>query len=110
MYQMNSRTLCSRGIQQKLIAPHNPQQNGMAKSKNKSTVGAARVMLHDQGLSLHLWAEACNIVIYVHNISPHRTLGMSTPEETFSSKKRDVYTSTYLVHESTVMLSSMHKK
>jgi hypothetical protein len=48
-------------------------------------VGAARAMLHDQGLPLHLWAEACNIA---H--CPHRLLGMSTPEEAFTGKKPDV--------------------
>ena len=39
---------------------------------------------------MHLWAEACNTVVYVQNRCPHRVLGMSTPEETFTSKKLDV--------------------
>jgi hypothetical protein len=47
-------------------------------------------MLHDQGLPMHLWAEACNIVVYVQNHCPHRVLGMSTPEEAFTGKKPDV--------------------
>ena len=47
-------------------------------------------MLHDQGLPLYLWDEACNIVIYLQNISPHRIPGMSTPKEDFSGKKLDV--------------------
>ena len=45
-------------IQRELIVPHNPQPNGVAKRKNKMIVGAARAMLHDQGLPIHLWAEA----------------------------------------------------
>ena len=53
-------------------------------------VGAARVMLHDQGLLMHLWAEACNTVVYVKNCCPHRVLGMSTPEEVFTGKKPDI--------------------
>jgi len=53
-------------------------------------VGVARVMLHDQGLPLHLWAEACNNVVYVQNCCAHRILGMSTPEEDYSSKKPDL--------------------
>jgi len=40
-------------------------------------------MLHDQGLPFHLWAEACNTIVYVQNKSPHWILGMSTPEEYF---------------------------
>ena len=44
------------GIKRELTAPHNPQHNGVAERKNRSIVGATRVMLHDQSLPLHLWA------------------------------------------------------
>ena len=44
------------GIQGELIAPHNPQQNGVAERKNRTIVGAAWAMLHHQGLPIHLWA------------------------------------------------------
>jgi transposase InsO family protein len=47
------------GIQRELIAPRNPQQNGVTKRKNRTIVGAAGVMLHDQGLPMHFWMEAC---------------------------------------------------
>ena len=58
------KDFCSaEGIRRELIAPHNPQQNGVAERKNKTIVGAAQVMLHDQGLPIHLWAEACNTTI-----------------------------------------------
>eukprot|EP00253_Pinus_taeda_P023278 PITA_23278 len=53
-------------------------------------VGAARAMLHDQGLPLHLWAEACNTAVYVQNRCPHKILGMSTPEEAYSGKRPDI--------------------
>ena len=53
-------------------------------------MGVARTMLHDQGLPMHLWAEACNTVVYVKNHCPHRVLGMSTPEEAFTGKKLNV--------------------
>ena len=53
-------------------------------------MGAARAMLHDQGLPLHLWTEACNTTVYVQNHCPHKVLGMSTPEEAFSSKRPDI--------------------
>ena len=60
------KEFCSaEGIRRELIAPHNPQQNGVAERKNRTIVGAAWAMLHDQGLPLHLWAEACNTVVYV---------------------------------------------
>ena len=53
-------------------------------------VGVARAMLHDQGLPMHLWVEACNTVVYVQNHCPHRVLGMSTPKEAFTGKKPDI--------------------
>eukprot|EP00253_Pinus_taeda_P023866 PITA_23866 len=55
----------TKGIKRELTAPHNPEQNGVAKRKNKTFVGATRQMLHDQGLPLHLWDEACNIAVYL---------------------------------------------
>jgi len=58
--------------------------------KNKSIVGEVRVMLHDQDLPLHLWVEACRIVVYVQNHSPHQILEMKTLEEAYSSKRPDV--------------------
>ena len=85
------KDFCSaKGIRRELIAPHNPQQNGVAQRKNRMIVGAAQEMLHDEGLPIHLWVEACNTAVYVQNCCPHRILGMSTPEEAFSGKKPDV--------------------
>ena len=80
----------SEGIRWELITPHNARQNGIAKRKNITIVGASRAMFHDQGLPLHLWAEACNTIVFVQNISPHWILGMSTLEEAFSGKKPNV--------------------
>jgi transposase InsO family protein len=74
------KDFCSReGIQRELIAPHNPQKNGVMERKNRTIVGVARAMLHDQGLPLHL-QDCC----------PHRVLGMSTPEEYFTGNKPNV--------------------
>ena len=85
------KNFCSKeGIQREIIAPHNPQQNGVMERKNRKIVSATRAMLHDQGLPMHSWVEACNIVIYVQNLCPHRVLGMSTPEEAFTGKKPDI--------------------
>ena len=70
--------------------PHNPQQNGVAERKNRKIMGVARMMLHDQGLPIHLWVEAWNTAVYVQNRCPRRVLGMSTPEEAFSGKKPNI--------------------
>jgi hypothetical protein len=78
------------GIKREVTVPYNPQQNGVAERKNRAIVGAARAMLHDQGLPLFLWVEACNTAVYLQNQSPHRVLGDKTPEEAFSGKKLEV--------------------
>jgi len=62
----------------------------VAERKNISMVEATRAMLHDQGLPLHLWAEACNTMVYFQNCSPHQILGMKTLEEAYSDKRLDV--------------------
>ena len=85
------KDFCStEGIRRELIAPHNPQQIGVAEHKNITIMGVAWAMLHDHGLPLHLWAEACNTTVYVKNRCPHKILGMSIPEEAYSGKRPDI--------------------
>jgi len=85
------KNLCvNEGIRRKLIAPHNPQQNRVAERKNHSIVGAAKAMLHDQGLSMFLCVEACNTIVFLQNKCPHKVIGRVTPKEAFTGKKHDV--------------------
>ena len=51
---------------------------------------AVKVVIHDQDLLMHLWAEAARTTVYVQNKSPHRVLGNKTPEEMFSGEKPKV--------------------
>ena len=51
---------------------------------------AARAMLHDQDLPMHLWAEATKTTLYVQNHTPHKVLENRAPEEIFSGKKQEV--------------------
>ena len=53
-------------------------------------MGAARVMLHDQGLPFFLWADACSTAFYLQNRSPHRVVGRKTPKEMYLGKKPEV--------------------
>ena len=66
------------------------QQNGIAERKNRTIMEAARAMLHDQDIPMHIWAEAARTVVYVQNHTRHRVLENNTPEEAFSSKKPEV--------------------
>ena len=51
---------------------------------------AARAMLDDQDIPMHLWAEDARIVVYVQNHTPHRVLENKTPKEVFSRNKLEV--------------------
>ena len=53
-------------------------------------IGAARAMIHDQGLPLFLWAEASSVAVYLQNRSPHTVLGKQALEETFSGTRPNV--------------------
>lgn len=90
----------AEGIKWELTTPHNPHQNGVAERKNRSIVEAARAMLHDQSLPLNLWAEACNIAVYLQNRSLHHILGMKTPMEAFLGKQP--YVSHFRIFRSSV--------
>lgn len=75
------------GIGRELTIPYNPEQNKVAKRKNRAIVGAAWAMMHDQGLPLFLWVEVCNMTVYLHNRSPHKALGSKTPKEAFTGRR-----------------------
>ena len=51
---------------------------------------AARYMLHDQDLLMHLWVEEERTIVYVQNCTPHFLLNNKTPEEDFSREKLKV--------------------
>ena len=66
-----------------MTTPYNPQQNGVAERKNRMIMEAARAMLHDQDLPMHLWVEAARTTLYVQNRTPHKVLKKNTLEEVF---------------------------
>nr|GEX94787.1 hypothetical protein [Tanacetum cinerariifolium] len=79
--------LCSeKGIKREFSNARTPQQNGVAKRRNKTLTEAARTMLADAKLSVTFWAEAVNTACYVQNeilvIKPHN----KTPYELFNEK------------------------
>ena len=83
--------LCGEaGIKREFTIPYNPQQNGVAERKNRTIVSAARAMIHDQGLQMYLWDEACGTAVYVQNRSLHRRLGDITLEEAFTRENPEI--------------------
>nr|GFA07525.1 uncharacterized mitochondrial protein AtMg00810-like [Tanacetum cinerariifolium] len=56
-----------KGIKREFSVSRTPQQNGIAKRKNRTLIEVARTMLVDSLLPISLWAEAVNIACYVQN-------------------------------------------
>ena len=51
------KTLCKEvGIKREFSTPYNPQQNGVTKRKKETIMEVVKEMIHDQDLSIHLWA------------------------------------------------------
>jgi hypothetical protein len=49
-----------------------------------------KIMIHDQDIPMHLWAEEARTTMYVQNRLSHSSLMFKTPEEMFSRKKPEV--------------------
>jgi transposase InsO family protein len=60
------------GMKRELTVLYNPHQNGVVERRNGAIVVVVKAMLYDQDLPRFLWAEACNIAVYIHNMSPHK--------------------------------------
>ncbi|GKC33493.1 putative ribonuclease H-like domain-containing protein [Tanacetum coccineum] len=56
-----------KGIKREFSVAKTPQQNGVAKRKNKTLIEAARTMLADSFSPTTFWAEAVNTACYVQN-------------------------------------------
>nr|GEV28678.1 putative ribonuclease H-like domain-containing protein [Tanacetum cinerariifolium] len=56
-----------KGIKREFSVPRTPQQNNIAKRKNRTLIEAARTMLADLLLPIPFWAEAVNTACYVQN-------------------------------------------
>jgi transposase InsO family protein len=55
------------GIQLQHTMPYTPQQNGVAKRKNRSLKEMANCVLQSKSLAPKLWDEAINCVAYIQN-------------------------------------------
>jgi transposase InsO family protein len=78
------------GIKREHTTPYNPQQNGVAETKNRTIMEALKTMIHDQDLPMCFWTKETKTTIYVQNRLSHSVLGFKTPEEMFSGNKPKV--------------------
>nr|GEV34270.1 retrovirus-related Pol polyprotein from transposon TNT 1-94 [Tanacetum cinerariifolium] len=84
--------LSLKGIKREFSVPRTPQQNGIAKRKNKTLIEAARTMLADSLLPIPFWAEVVNTACFVqnkvlvtkpHNKTPYELLHGRSPSISF---------------------------
>ncbi|GKF74907.1 putative ribonuclease H-like domain-containing protein, partial [Tanacetum coccineum] len=72
-----------KGIKKEFSVARTPQQNGVAKRRNRTLIEATRIMLADSKLPTTFWAEAVNTACYAQNrvlvVKPHN----KTPYELF---------------------------
>ncbi|GJV44999.1 putative ribonuclease H-like domain-containing protein [Tanacetum coccineum] len=75
-----------KGILRQFSVARTPQQNGVAKRRNRTLIEAARTMLANSKLPTTFWAEAVNTACYVQNrvlvVKPHN----KTPYELFHGR------------------------
>ncbi|GJX49967.1 ribonuclease H-like domain-containing protein [Tanacetum coccineum] len=75
-----------KGILRQYSVGRTPQQNRVAKKRNRTLIKAARTMLADFKLPTTFWAEAVNTACYVQNrvlvVKPHK----KTPYELFNGR------------------------
>ncbi|GJV85134.1 putative ribonuclease H-like domain-containing protein [Tanacetum coccineum] len=64
-----------KGIKREFSVARTPQQNGVAESKNRTLIEAARTMLADLKLPTTFWAEAVNTACRKHALSFMRPFG-----------------------------------
>ncbi|GJZ57464.1 putative ribonuclease H-like domain-containing protein [Tanacetum coccineum] len=76
-----------KGIKREYSVARTPQQNGVAKRRNRTLIEAARTMLADSKLPTTFWAKVVSTACYVQNrvlvVKPHN----KTPYELFRGFK-----------------------
>lgn len=69
---------------------YNPQQNGVAKAKNRSIIETTKSMIHNLDPCMCLWVEVCLTIVYILNRGSHRVLNDKTQEESSIGEKPQV--------------------
>ena len=70
--------------------PYTPQQNGVAKRKNRSLKEMATCILHSKHVPPSLWSEEVNCASYLQNRVPHKSVVGVTPFEALHGYKPNV--------------------
>ncbi|GJT69389.1 retrovirus-related pol polyprotein from transposon TNT 1-94 [Tanacetum coccineum] len=72
-----------KGISQNFSSPYTPEQNGVAKRKNRTLIEAARTMLNGLVLSKHFWTDADHLGKFDAKADDGYFLGYSSISKAF---------------------------
>ncbi|GKC00629.1 retrovirus-related pol polyprotein from transposon TNT 1-94, partial [Tanacetum coccineum] len=75
-----------KGVSQNFSSPYTPEQNGVAKRKNRTLIEAARTMLSGSVFSKQYWTEAVAATCYTQNRSTIVKRHIKTPYEFFCKR------------------------
>ncbi|GJU38125.1 retrovirus-related pol polyprotein from transposon TNT 1-94 [Tanacetum coccineum] len=75
-----------KGIFQNFSSPYTPEQNGVAKRKNRTLIEAARIMISGSVFSKQYWTEAVATTCYTQNRSTIVKRHLKTPYEIFCKR------------------------
>ena len=75
------------GIQHAVTTLYTPQQNGLAKRRNKIVLDMARSLLNQKGLPHNFWGEAVTTTTYLLNKCPTKRLKEKVPEQYQTGRK-----------------------
>ena len=71
-------------IKKELIASYTPQQNGVARRKNRTIVEMERSMMKEKGLPTEFWGEVVATTVYLINRFPTKVVCDRIPIEAWS--------------------------
>nr|GEY90154.1 retrovirus-related Pol polyprotein from transposon TNT 1-94 [Tanacetum cinerariifolium] len=81
---------CEKGISHNFSSYCTPEQNGVAKRRNKTLIEAARTMLNSAKLPKQFWGEAVNTACYTQNKSIIVKRHVKTAYNVFRGRSLDI--------------------
>jgi cell pole-organizing protein PopZ len=77
-------------MERQLTVAYSPQQNGVAKRRNRTICEMARSMLIEKEMPVIFWAEVVNTVVYIQNRCYTTSVIEKTPFKAFTGRKPGV--------------------
>ncbi|CAL2238709.1 unnamed protein product [Prunus armeniaca] len=81
------KELCeNKGIRRQLTVPYTPEQNGVAKRRNRTLLDMVRSLMAQANLPISFWGEAILTAVYILNQVPSQSV-TSAPYELWKGEK-----------------------